>query len=217
MDALSSIDRAIQSSFPLAIAPHEGNLPGSGQNGTRYIAAEDGIYREVQTEWMRRTKLHARCSLPYGSAQESVEFLLPTPPRELWLEFFEQSIAVLPNEHAALMVWNTTAQNWRLVARTFAHACPDRIDYIEPNLAEHDLAVVDVHSHATDRAFFSPRDNTDDAGGIKISACVGRVDASPEIVMRLVCIDEFIPIQMKDGKFLKQQRHETLHSIPSTE
>lgn len=213
MQAMSILDASVISNFPLVCAMHESPLPRPQGNGMRFIAAADGMYREVQTEWMRRIKRISAFTLPYGEIAECLEFHIAPPPLALWREFINQSIVALPNEHAALMVWNTSSQSWRLVERGFTHASAAKIDYVEPVLAEDDLAVIDIHSHARARAFFSGTDNRDDRGGIKIAACVGHVHTqNPEVVMRVACIDEFIPIQFKAGKFEVQQRNETLHT-----
>lgn len=189
--------------FPVAIAPHEGTLELSPKAGIRNILAADGVYRELTTFWMVRRKLHGPCKLPYGALQESLEFLVGAPPAQLWKDFVEVARQALPNESAGLMVWNQRLQQWRLEIRQSLMANRARIDYVEPHLDEDDVGVVDIHSHGHFGAGFSSRDNQDDAGGIKISAVIGKVDqTTPEFVIRLVAIDEFIPLTLTgDGRF----------------
>jgi PRTRC genetic system protein A len=196
--------------FPVAIAPHEGALSDPTKAGMRYVLASDGVYREISTCWMVRRKLHGPCRLPYGDLQESLTFLMEAPPLELWKEFLAQARQALPNECAGLMIWNQTSQQWRLEMRIAHLASKVRIDYIEARLDDDEVGVVDIHSHGVLRAGFSQRDNRDDMGGIKVAAVVGRVDQpSPEFVMRLVAIDEFMPLTMVGGQF-KEQRSEAL-------
>jgi PRTRC genetic system protein A len=198
----SPMDIAIQSTFPVCVAPVDGVMTEPGSPGTRYIATGAGLIREVSTSWMVRRKLIAPCKLPYGEVQESVNFLIHSPPRSLWFDFVAMAKAALPNESAALICWNETQGTWRLVEREFTFASPDRIDYIEPTLQGDELAVIDIHSHGTDSAFFSRQDNTDDQGGIKISVCVGKLALeNPQFVMRLVVLDEYIPLQIRGETF----------------
>ena len=199
----STFDRAIQDTFPVAIAPHEGFLDKATKAGIRNILAADGVYREVSTFWMIRRKLHGLCKLPYGTLSESLEFLVDAPPAKLWTDFVKAARLALPNESAGLMVWNQRLQQWRLEIRQPLRASRARIDYQEPTLDEDDVGVIDIHSHGHYGASFSNRDNHDDAGGIKVSAVIGKVNQStPEFLIRLVAIDEFIPLTLTgDGKF----------------
>jgi PRTRC genetic system protein A len=45
--------------------------------------------------------------------------------------------------------------------------------------------LVDLHSHATMPAFFSTRDDRDEQNGFRIYAVVGRLDATPQIKVRV--------------------------------
>lgn len=196
----ATFDESVQDTFPVAIAPHEGPMPCASKAGIRNILAAGGILREIATFWMVRRKLHGACNLPYGALAESLEFLVAAPPVQLWSDFLEVAKLALPNECAALMVWNHTLQQWRLEVRHATHASRARIDYLEPSLAEDDVVVVDIHSHGQYGAFFSKLDDQDDAGGIKVSAVIGKVDqTTSEFVIRLVAIDEFIPLVLNSG------------------
>lgn len=195
-------DQKVLENFPVVIARHDGILVRPTKAGIRQILAAKGVYREVSTLWVERIKLHGPCRLPYGDLDASVEFLLSAPPVQLWRDFVENSRLALPNECAGLMVFNTDSSEWRLEMRVPLFSSRAQIDYQEPLLSEEDLAIVDIHSHGYYGAFFSDRDNQDDAGGIKISVVVGKVNQPiPEFKMRLVALDEFLPIQLQDGKF----------------
>lgn len=200
---MTTLDQSVLETFPVAIAPHEGHLEPANKPGIRNILAAGGVIREISTFWMVRRKLQGPCSLPYGALQESVEFLVDAPPVQLWKDFVEVARQALPNESAGLMVWNQQRHQWRLELRQPLLVSRARIDYMEPELDEDDVGVVDIHSHGHFGAGFSARDDRDDAGGIKISAVIGKVDQSiPEFIVRLVAIDEFIPITLSsDGKF----------------
>jgi len=199
--ATSSIDQAIQETFPVAVALHDGLLPAAGKTGTRNILASDGVYRELTMDWMVRVKRIAQCSLPYGSLQESLTFCIVPPPLALWSEFVQAARLALPCEAAAVMVWNTTSMTWRLSLRKSVSADADHIAYENAELSDDEVAVVDIHSHGTAGAFFSATDDKDDEGGIKIAAVVGKVDKdTPEIALRLQAIDERLPLALaSDG------------------
>jgi PRTRC genetic system protein A len=204
---LTSEDLAVQLNFPVCIAPQAASVGRPEKNGTRFILAQDGVYRELSTDWMVRTKRHSTCCLPYGEMAESLIFRVTAPPNELWRAFVEKARNVYPNECAGWFIWNPIAKYWRLAMRQELHASPDRIDYQEPPMSEDEVAVVDIHSHGQHRAYFSTMDDSDDAGGIKIAAVIGRVNSSqPEFGMRLVAIDEFLPLTLTvEGHFAERQ------------
>lgn len=200
---LSQLDSAIQSTFPVVVAPVDGRLTDPDKAGTRFVMTQHGVMREVSNHWMTSRELVAPLSLPYGEVETGVTFHVSAPPRELLQAFVEQARLALPNEAAALLAINTLNGAWTLYARQPSLVTPDRIDYIEPTLDENDVAVVDIHSHGRSRAFFSRRDDADDFGGIKLSAVVGHVHTEqPQFAMRLVVIDKVQPILIKDGHFV---------------
>ncbi len=205
---LSVEDRAVQMNFPVCVAPQTASVSSPEKNGTRFILARDGVYRELSTDWMVRTKRHATCCLPYGEQSESLQFLIAAPPDELWRAFVQEARNVFPNECAGWFVWNPINMKWRMVMRQAISASSNRIDFQEPTLGEDEVAVVDIHSHGPHRAYFSSIDDSDDAGGIKIAAVIGRVNSSqPEFAMRLVAIDEILPLTLTgQGHFA--ERHQ---------
>lgn len=202
---MSVIDSAMQTTFPMIIAPIDGELPPTEKAGIRYIATAKGLVREVATPWLIERRIFAACVLPYGEVALGFEFLMNDPPMAMWQAFQEQATRALPNEAAAVMCWNTVTKAWRLAERQSSFADPEKIDYIEPALLEDEIAVIDVHSHGDAPAFFSSIDNQDDMGGIKIAACFGSLSSSsPMIVMRLVTIDKFTPLSLSNGIIVRQ-------------
>ena len=211
MDAIE-IDAFTQKNFPLIAAPHGGQLAKPQGDGTRYIVAKDGLYWELQTPWLYTVQpaglplgmfgINGR-QTPYGELAAVVEMNVSNPPKQLWAEFLEHARAAMPNEAAALLVWNRMEGTWRLALRSATAASAVRIEYVNPQLADDEIAVIDVHSHGDLPAFFSQEDNADDAGGIKLSVVFGHIGKErPEIVSRLVCLDRFIPLRMNaDGGF----------------
>lgn len=206
------IDAVTELNFPLIAAPASGELSAPERHGTRYVVGKHGLFWELSTAWLytvqraavplARVPFGARPT-PYGDIDESVRLLCSTPPKHLWGEFLLHARAALPNEAAALLIWNHVTDTWRLALRTATEVSADRIAYVNPSLEDDEVAVIDVHTHGTARAFFSGEDDADDAGGIKIAVVFGNVDRErPEMVARLVCVDRYIPLWMdQSGAF----------------
>lgn len=206
------IDRAIRENFPLIAAPQSGQLLLPEKFGTRYIVAKDGLFREIYSPWLHATVPIARIagmSSPYGEVMPGVKLTCNMPPQAVWREFLAQARSSMPDECAALIVWNAVTGAWRLAKRVAVTATPWRVDYQEPKLDGDEVGVIDIHSHGRLDAKFSKRDDADDHGGIKIAAVVGRVDtAQPEIALRLVCLDWMAPMRLKvDGTLEMKEVH----------
>jgi len=201
------MDRVIADNFPVIAVPHSGKLPKPANCGTRFVVGRAGLFREVSTPWLYSllpVAVMDGSSTPYGDMKTKVELTCNMPPESAWRDFMKQAKSSMPNECAALIIWNSQTGGWRLAAREATLSRPDRIDYAEPVLEEDELAVIDIHSHAADLAHFSRRDDADDAGGIKISAVVGRINQpEPDIALRLVCVDRFIPMRLTRGGWIE--------------
>lgn len=193
------MDAMNMANFPVVVAKHSQRLEPATSFGQRYILGRQGLYREVSTPWLHSRALTAapRMPTPFGDVQEVAVLKCGSPPGILWMDFIQHAREQSPNECAGLMIWNTLTHDWRLAIREPKMATPDAIDYTEPPLSEDEVAVLDVHSHGKHGAFFSRQDDEDDRGGIKISAVIGRVDdATPEVEIRLVCIDTVRKVTM---------------------
>lgn len=201
---LSELDAAVQANYPVVCMPHEGSLADADKNGIRYVLAGDGLYRELTTDWMVRTKRIVSCQTPFGVTGETLTWRIPMPPPEVWRQFGDMARQAMPNECAALMAWHTAEHTWRFVPRVATMASAARVDYIEPELHESEVVVIDIHSHGLYPAGFSGRDDNDDRGGIKIAAVIGGFGGfqKPRMALRLVAIDEFVPLcRAHDGNF----------------
>lgn len=207
------MDQAISENFPLIAAPQSGQLAPPEKFGTRYIVARDGLFREICTPWLHATEQIARIAglaSPYGELKPAVRLTCNMPPQDVWREFLAQARRSMPDECAALIVWNSASGAWRLAERVALTATPWRVDYDEPELREDEVPVIDIHSHARFEAKFSKRDDADDQGGIKIAAVMGRIDTDqPEIALRLVCLDWTAPMRLKgDGTLEMKEVHQ---------
>lgn len=200
------IEKAIAANFPVIAAPQSGSIEVPKQFGTRYIVAKQSLLCEIHTPWLYFRAPVARLAqvnqTPYGEVglHILVQFKCNPLPMQVWKEFIAQARNDCPNEAAALAVWNHTTGAWRLAARQATLVTPGRIDYVEPEIGEDELVVVDMHSHGAGAAYFSSRDDVDDFGGIKIAVVWGKVqNTMPDIAVRLVCPGFFIPLRMNEN------------------
>lgn len=196
------MDGVLLDMFPVVAVPPSGQLAKPSRDGQRYLVGNSGLFREVSTPWLYAVYPIASISglaTPFGEVKTTVTIGCSMPPRELWAEFLAEATKALPNECAAVFLWNQHTGLWRFAMRESIAGSPSRVDYREPSIEEDEIVVVDVHSHASYGAGFSPRDDRDDAGGIKIAAVFGKVDTpTPEIALRLVCLDNMIALRL-DG------------------
>ena len=204
--AISELDDAIKSSFPVLPAPCDGTPDEPPTYGIRFIVARSGLMRELTTPWLKVVRRVAAMqptghgeahSTPYGELQESVRMTCNDPPLSVWSEFMAHAREQFPNEAAGLVLWNQVSRTWRLALRQATFVSPSRIDYVEPAQDDDEIAVIDVHSHGRHQAGFSVRDDRDDQGGIKIAVVFGRVDTQrPEVAARLICLDHMVALRM---------------------
>lgn len=201
----STMLAALRANFPVVTSPPGGEVEPPAKPGTRFVVGSNGLYREVSTEWLHCVQPIAVTetrSTPYGEVSVGAKLQCGAMPISIWRAFTLLARDALPNEVAALVLWNPSTGAWRLAPRKSLHANPDRVDYEEPEVGDDEVIVVDMHSHGDAAAYFSPRDDEDDRGGIKLSVVLGRVYSQPEVKARLVCINAFIPVKvLHDGGF----------------
>lgn len=212
-----AIQNAIMANFPVVAAPLSGELSVPENFGTRYIVAKRALLYELYTPWlhfrMPIARLDRGLATPFGDASPMIRFKCNPVPMQIWSEFMVKARKDSPDEAAALAIWNGSTGAWRLAMRQPRFVSANRIDYFEPELAEEEVAVVDIHSHGLHNAYFSRKDDKDDVGGIKIAVVWGKVpDQRPGVAARLVCPGHFIPLRMTDeGWFeVKEGAHEAL-------
>lgn len=175
-------DQAMGAMFPLLAAPRFSDLGAPTHAGVRYIAATDGVYRQVSLPWLRVTHRIAASELrlPYGDMQEKVEVLCGPVPRELLKQFVRQAKAEAPMEMAGAILWNAGTGRWRYAGRAAIKAGPGHIAYKEVAVEDGEFIVLDLHSHGLFEAFFSAEDDRDDYGSMKFSGVIGSL-GRPEI------------------------------------
>ena len=198
-----TIDEMVLNSFPVLCAPIEDDLPKANKDGVRYVLAKDGIWQGIESEWLSFMHRLSTASLPFGSVHDTCEWKCSFPNASLWREFLSEARQAMPNETAALIVWDSVLDSWRMVMRKLANASSAYVCYANPVLGPNEVPVIDIHSHGACGAFFSQTDNADDRGSFKIAATFGKVhEETPQLVLRLVAMEKFYGLALdSDGRF----------------
>jgi PRTRC genetic system protein A len=189
-------DLIIQQHAPTVMVPNAGGLAPLELPGHRYLAAGDGLYIEVRRPWLRLVQPIApaiAARLPYGEVKPAIATEFGKIPRDLLARFLEEARRYSPHEHAAWIIWN--ARDRRLEYRDLdvQEMSRESVRYNRPRLEDHESLAIDLHSHGELEAFFSETDNADDAGEVKISGVVGRLEEGqvPEWRFRLCALGLF--------------------------
>ncbi len=191
---MNTMDKAILQAFPLLAVPVSGDIPTPEANGTRYLVARSGLWREINLPWIRlRHQVgDSAVNLPYGEANHELRFLCGPIPMELVREFLEDAKQAAPIEIAGALFWNEQTNEWRYERRRATSASADHIDYEEVRAFEGEHLVVDIHSHGHHEAFFSGEDNRDDAGSMKLAAVVGSLDKEIGTSQMRLCMAGYV-------------------------
>lgn len=199
---LNPHDQILQRTCPTIMVPRFEPLRPLANNGHRFLVAQDGLWLEVKRPWLHLVwpvaENHHQVAMPYGSLEPKVSFLCPGIPGSLIKRFTDDARAALPNEFAAWITWNEQTKAFAYRPLTSTSAGPAHLKLDRPVLGEQEHLVMDVHSHATMKAFFSKEDNRDDAGEVKLSVVFGRLgsDQSMSSKIRLCANGVVIPAQI---------------------
>jgi len=198
MSDMNDLNEMILAAYPLSMASCDGPFEEMVSDGCRYIAANNGLWREIRSDFIHcllPIAVRKGLTIPYGELQPFVNVLVPTVPGEMWLEFKQAAIAAMPNECAGGILFNKKLKTWRMCMRESISASPVRVNYKEIKLHQDEILVVDIHSHGHLDAFFSDMDDRDDKGSIRFSAVMGRVGTdNPQLRVRLCVIDQFLKV-----------------------
>lgn len=197
--SLDHRDNILQTLCPTVMVPRYSPLDPLHGPGHRFLAAADGLWLEVRRPWLRLVWplcCQAEVKMPYGELEPSMEFSFDKVPEEFFRRFIKDAEDAHPIECSAWLVWNEERE-WleyrklRTIAGTSASLNVER-----PPLLPHEHLAVDIHSHGGDiPAFFSPEDDRDDRGEVKIGVVVGNVNSeTTNVVMRLSVLGLFIPL-----------------------
>jgi PRTRC genetic system protein A len=190
-------DAVLQAHTPAVMVPRYSALPIIPEPGHRCLVAADGLWLELLRPWIHlRTRIARNCGavpLPYGKVVPTFTYAFaPGELQNLQRRFVHDAIAALPDEFAAWGVWDEQAGRLEYRPLIADIASPGGIDFHRPRLDPHEHMAIDLHSHGIGDAFFSAKDDKDDAGEVKISVVVGTLDKEPSFATRLCLLGLFV-------------------------
>ncbi|TXI07693.1 MAG: PRTRC system protein A [Rhizobium sp.] len=183
-----SRDRASFSATPALMMPRYGKLPEIEVGHVRFLVGRGGIYVESRSYAVHGClQIASAQQLPFGDVQPFFHTQGGPIPQSLRQELLRQARAALPNEYAALVLWQNG--EYRLHTPKVLSASPHRIHYSTADFDPLEV-VIDVHSHGVGPAFFSGTDNQDDLASPMLlfqAMVMGRLDREVhEEVARMV-------------------------------
>lgn len=199
-------DAVLQAQFPVHAAPRFSPFVPMEEVGDRFVLTSWGLALEIRRKWIHAvTPVHAGRLLrpiPFGDGpQPGVRLLCGTPPRSLEKRFIEQAREALPDEHAAWISWNEHTGQFRYRPVRIQSSSPSSITYDIPEVEEGEHLVVDMHSHGLLAAGFSPQDERDDHGALKVAVCYGNLDQEVPTTAAVVrCLGVSFPIEAMNIK-----------------
>lgn len=173
---MNRLDTIIQNAFPTVVVPKYDDLIPCESGRTRLLMGSAGLYIETMQRWghLRKQLWHSERKLPYGDVQEVDTFA--NIVTESWPILHEDIIPAAAHyaeqgkEWAGQIVLGP--QGLRYFPLNFIS---DKVEvtYELPKLCDDEKYVVDVHSHGKMVPFFSPQDDEDDKGGVRIRMVLG--------------------------------------------
>jgi PRTRC genetic system protein A len=204
---LLQMDMALLAAAPVAAVPRHAPFHALQENGHRFLLAEDGLYLEVRRPWIHyihQLAAQGAVAIPYGAIQSKCELDFGTIGSALaqMREFAAKARADAPIEAAASLLWDHRERSWRIeYPDIIGEASESRIKFREVKPGPDESVAIDLHSHGYAGAYFSPTDDEDDRGAVKISAVFGSLDtATPTVAFRLCVLGLYIPINVPAEK-----------------
>ncbi|HWW69679.1 MAG TPA: PRTRC system protein A [Duganella sp.] len=200
------LDLALLQAAPVVVAPSMCEFHPLQENGHRFVLAADGVYLEARRPWLHFIHRIAEVSgvaVPYGRITPRFDLAFGRVGTALpqLQEFARHAQAAAPLEAAGAIIWNSRLDSWRIeYPEIIGEATAASIIFQQPVLAEDEHLVIDVHSHGHLNAFFSPVDNADDAGAVKIAGVVGSLDGEPTVAFRICVLGVMIPLSFPADK-----------------
>lgn len=189
---MDSRDLALQSVTPTVMVPRFGEFEPLSQPGQRVLMAANGVWLEVYRPWLYvRMQLSdpLAVAVPYGEVEPCLALNCGPVPLDLLQQFTQQAREVCPLEHAAWVVWDETSRRFMLQQLGVRDASGAHIHFERPSLAPAHHMVIDLHSHGCFAAGFSPTDDLDDRGEVKIAMVVGHCDRDRVSTALRLCVN----------------------------
>ncbi len=176
---MNNLDAILHTQLPTVMVPRYEELAPCDLAKSRFLMGAHGLYIETRQPYgVFRGRLWASPRrLPYGAVEEKDD-LTPMLKDETVRTIIRDSVvpgaqkyAESDREWAGWIVWNKDAGYSYAPLDFKAHA--GSVEFIRPDLPDGTSLVVDIHSHGTIPPFFSPVDNRDDAGGVRLCVVIG--------------------------------------------
>lgn len=175
---MNRLDEIIQGEFTTVMVPKHEELSPLRVGKTRLLMARDGLYIEAVQDWGRliRRMWSSPRPLPYGEVEEIDTFkdaLHAVTRSEIMSIIVEEAArcAERGKEWIGLVFYDCRSSEFFYRPIDF-DSTRTSVDYRKGKLDGASVAV-DVHSHGRITAGFSPVDDRDDAGGVRIAVVLG--------------------------------------------
>lgn len=197
MVTLNPRDAALQRSCMVISAPRFQALPPM-EDGQRIVVAANGVFVQVKRAWLDCIEqigdVDPCLPLPFGTLHPRVAFTFGTIPLTLLQDFIAAGRAALPNEIAGALIYASSTGCLRLQLHQALSQSPNAIRYAISQLDEDETVAVDLHTHGSGSAFFSPDDDADDRG-VNVAGVFGNLDSeTPSAAFRLVINGLYRPL-----------------------
>lgn len=152
------------------------------ENGHRFLAAHDGLWMEVKTDWLYLCYPIAQqrvIPLPYGSLSPNIDIRYGPPPITLLQRFQLDAKEACPGQAHAWITWSQLGgfRYYRLDRKRTENG---KQDVSWPELQEGENLVFNLHSHGSAPPFFSEEDTQVNAHGSYFSGVFGHCDAETQ-------------------------------------
>jgi PRTRC genetic system protein A len=175
---VNRLDEIIQTEFPTVMVPRHEALSPLQEGKTRLLMARDGLYIEANQPWGRLVKRlwPAPRPLPYGEVEEIDTFrnaIDAVSRSEIMVRVMKEAAqyAESGKEWMGLVLYEQESGEFLYRPLDF-DSTQTSVDYRKAKLRGASVTV-DVHSHGKIAAGFSPKDDRDDAGGVRIAVVLG--------------------------------------------
>ena len=169
-------DVALQSLSPTVMVPRFGEFTELTTPGHRFLVAANGLWLEVRRPWLyvrRPIAKQLTVAMPYGHLEERTEITCGPVPLDLLQAFSNLARTAAPLETAAWITWNEATCEFAIRSLEETSAGSSHVDVNRPRLDDDEHLVLDIHSHGFYSAGFSPKDNKDDRGEVKLAMVTG--------------------------------------------
>jgi PRTRC genetic system protein A len=164
-----------QAMTPTVMVPSETPFVTLEEPGHRFLAAKDGLWMEVKTEWLYLRypiAIQKSVQLPYGPLALSIEFTYGAPPIDLLQRFQNEAREASPGQAFAWVTWSQLKGfSYYRLERKPAAGGPEAAF---PDLVEGEHLVFNLHSHGVGPAFFSDEDFAFNPNGVFFTGVYGR-------------------------------------------